>query len=239
MQSSHRTSLKPLTDHYIQVDILARLAKGGTTIRFTDLKDPGIENSHFMYHANKLLDRGLIQKVEPKGFELTAKGAEWINFVGLQDMHPQMTPRLLIQLVIRNSKNEILFSRRKGKLGELLNEYMLPGGLYKYGVSAPDNALSILAKFGIDANQSNLEFITIAETLAINPSGNQYHSLAWIYSLNLVVADDLQGEELYDVIWASEDQVLTSKEFEQAEFLREFLKRFSEGKISANETFAL
>ncbi len=230
--------LQNLTDHYIQVDILAHLARTESAVRFTDLKDPGIENSLFMYHANKLLDRGLITKSDGEGFSLTPKGASWINFIGFKHLQPQLSPRLLVQFIITNDSDDVLLSRRTGSMGKLLNEYMLPGGLYKYGKSANENARTQLSSFIQNMDDSLLELITIAETIEKNQTGQLYHSIAYIYQVQfsgIPASDDPQ----YELTWFKQSELtIPDTRPTNSYFISELFTRLESG-IQSNELFIL
>lgn len=221
--------LKNLTDHYIQIDILAKLAQSESAIRFTDLKDSGIENSLFMYHANKLIDRGLITKSEGEGFSLTPKGASWINFVGYKHLQPQLSPRLLVQFLITNDSDEVLLSRRTGSMGTLLNEYMLPGGLYKYGKSADENARIQLKSFIELTDDTQLDLLTTAEEIHTNHTGEIYHSISNIYSVQfsgVPVSDDPQ----YELVWFEKSQLTAgSNQLANSHFIPELFTRLKNG----------
>lgn len=235
---SDASLLKNLTDHYIQVDILARLAKADESVRFTDLKDPGIENSLFMYHANKLLDRGLIIKNEGSGFSLTPKGGSWINFIGYKNLQPQVSPRLLVQFLITNNADEVLLSRRAGSIGKLLNEYMLPGGLYKYGKSADDNARTQLANFLKSTDDASLDLLTIAETIHVTQTDEVHHSISYIYRVEWageVESDDPQ----YELTWFKRANLIaTNDQLIHSRFIPELFTRLDNG-LKPNELFRL
>ncbi len=235
--SSDQT-LKNLTDHYIQIDILAKLAGSDSPVRFTDLKDAGIENSLFMYHANKLLSRGLITKNEDTGFELTARGASWINFIGFKNLQPQISPRLVVQFIITNDKDEVLLSKRTGSMGKLLNEYMLPGGLYKYGESADENARTQLRSFIETTKDTLVELLTIAETIQTEQTEGAYHSIGYIYQVqfNGVPASD---DPQYELEWFKQSELTSSdNRLSNSHFIPELFTRLTNG-LQPNELFIL
>lgn len=229
--------LKNLTDHYIQVDILAHLAKVESPVRFTDLKDPGIENSLFMYHANKLLDRGLITKIDGEGFSLTEQGASWINFIGFKHLQPQLSPRLLVQFVITNDNNEVLLSRRTGSMAKILNEYMLPGGLYKYGFSGYENARNQLKSFIADSTPE-IQLLTIAEAIQKNDADESYHSIAYIYGVEyngVPISDDPQ----YELVWFKNAELVASNpKLARSRFITELFSRGLD-TLQSNELFTI
>jgi hypothetical protein len=96
-------------DHYLQDALLSRLSGSDRSLRFSELKDDGIENSLFMYHANKLIVRGAIIKDED-GFRLRANGARWINSVEPDMVRAQSTVKPLIQLVVRSRDGYLLLN---------------------------------------------------------------------------------------------------------------------------------
>lgn len=227
--------IKALTDHYIQLEILAKLAKSEGPVRFTDLKDPAIENSLFMYHANKLLKRELLEKSD-SGFALTSKGADWLNFVGEGSLLPQRSPRLLVQLLIINSDDEVLLSRRTGSMKRLLNEYTLPGGLYKYGETLEQNLARVAEHYDCVADDFNLA--TIAETIASVDHG-LYHSIAYVFEARANVDIRLPLNDSYEYAHRSTADVAKGGGlFVHPGFLQEFMQRHEAG-LQDHELFQI
>jgi hypothetical protein len=130
-------------DHFLQADILNKLAAAEGPIRFSDLKQDGIENSLFMYHTNKLIGRGLVDKTDT-GFTLTLKGVRWVNYSGTLHDFSITTPRPLVQFIIQDGADNTLLAIRRGQLRKQLNDYLLPGNVYQYGLTLEENASAIL-----------------------------------------------------------------------------------------------
>jgi hypothetical protein len=194
---------KQLVDHFLQAEILKRLITSDGPIRFSDLKDEGIENSLFMYHANKLIDRGLITKTN-EGFALTTKGARWSNHSGvLLDFHVD-TPRTLVQFVIHGPNETILVVSRIGQFKKLLNDYMLPGDIYHYGSTLKENALVHLQKlFG--AQDFNPELLTVADFIYRYKDGFTHHVISHILTVTIKDPNTLEKLDGYIMDWVPLD----------------------------------
>ncbi|HMT19060.1 MAG TPA: hypothetical protein PKD20_01940 [Candidatus Saccharibacteria bacterium] len=177
---SHELASSPV-DHYIQSEIVSQLYKT-TELSFSVLKAGDIENSLFMYHMKKLIDRGVVQKTED-GFKLTTKGIRWVNFVGPSTLQPKPLPRLLINFILTDSdKKQILLSRRKGPASKVLNEYLLPGGLYPYGLTKLDAAKHVLAELKLPEDLE-LTYQSLVEKVTHESADSfTHHSLSLIYS---------------------------------------------------------
>lgn len=173
--------IKPYIDHYIQAQILQELSTSENAIRFSDLKEPGMDNSLFMYHANKLQDRGLLEKVE-SGFQLTPKGARWINHSDNGLFSQALLPRSLIQFVI-NKDQKILLGKRIGSMKKYLNEYLLPGGLHIYGKTANESAEIIISKI-LKNDNPDIKLVSFAEYIIEYPDYT-HHSLAHIFKVEV------------------------------------------------------
>lgn len=60
-------------DHHIQADIFAKL-RASDWLRYSQLKDPLLESSQFVYHLNELVRRGLIEKFDRGKYRLSKEG---------------------------------------------------------------------------------------------------------------------------------------------------------------------
>lgn len=228
---SEKFLTNPYIDHYIQAQIVQELSNAENPIRFSNLKDPGIENSLFMYHANKLIDRGLLEKVED-GFQLTVKGARWSNHVNDQLLSPELLPRPLIQFIITNQDN-ILLGMRIGSMKKYLNKYLLPGGLHIYGKTADQSAEEIIKKV-IKNENINLSLISFAEYIIKYPDYT-HHSLAHIFRVEVdnPVANDQSG---YHSQWVKISDInKNNAEFKDDNLLLEVIQRIP--IISNREVF--
>jgi len=166
-------------DHYLQTAILGQLAKTDHPLRFSEIKEDGIENSLFMYHMNKLIRRGIVEKTNDQRFSLTPKGAHWINFTGLGSA-TTLLPRPLVQLVIRSGKH-LLLAKRTGQMSTLLNTYMLPGTVHEYGQTAETVATSYFAT-RFPARNPPLSYLTFVEVI-IHDEIFIHHTLSSLFML--------------------------------------------------------
>jgi hypothetical protein len=190
-------------DHFLQAEIMRKLASAEGPVRFSGLKEDGIENSLFMYHANKLIDRGLISKLS-QGFSLTVKGARWANFVDLDNMG-RVLPRPLVQLIIRNNAGALLIATRKGQFKELLNAVMLPGGLHTYGMPADEVAAEIVERlFG---SHTKPTFLSVVEAIHTSDDDFVYHTVSHLFEVQLDQPALPARKELFTYSWLPLDEV--------------------------------
>lgn len=226
-------------DHFIQAEIVSRLATAEHAVRFSELKEDGIENSLFMYHTNKLITRGLVQKSDD-GFSLTIKGARWANYTGVFQGSISVTPRLLVQFVIKNSEGQILLSMRQGKLRQLLNDYLLPGSIYQYGIPLEENVRLILKDFFGDAFMSKASQLTTADVIHEFEDGFVHHAISYIFTINLPKGSSptVKPYPLFDLIWVSLDAIkIDNPQFEKSTFLPMFFERAP--SLKSHETFVI
>jgi ADP-ribose pyrophosphatase YjhB (NUDIX family) len=225
-------------DHYLQSAILSRLSEADRSLRFSELKDDGIENSLFMYHANKLIARGAVTK-DDTGFRLTPTGARWVNSVGRDMARAQPVVKTLIQLVVRDDNGHILLSTRKGQLNELLNDYMLPGGLHKNGTSADENALRI-AKSLFRDEHTVPRFLSLVESINSYADGFIYHSLSHVYTLTVPSATSITKDDRFDFEWLSLTDIrMDNPLFDKSRFVPLFIEKLQSGTLQPREVIKI
>lgn len=225
---------KIFVDHYLQAIILTRLSSFDRAMRFSELKEDGVDNSLFMYHANKLIARKAIIKND-EGFHLTAAGARWINSTGLDMKYIQSTAKPLIQFVVRDKNNNLLLSTRKGQLKKLLNDYMLPGGLHKSGMSADDNAKRIARSIFGD-NSLSPEFLSIVESINTYSDGFIYHSLSHVYTLRREMTDHISDDDRFAFEWVPIEEIRTGNPlFAKSIFLPQFIEKLQNKQLATRE----
>lgn len=225
---------KQLVDHHLQAEILKRLSCADTSLRFSKLKEAGIENSLFMYHANKLIDRELIAKTD-NGFELTTKGARWSNHAGLLTNFHAETPRPLIQFIIEGPNDTILVVSRVGHIKELLNAYMLPGDIYHYGLSLDENAFEYLRKlFGNQKFEPKL--ITIADFIQRYDDGFTHHVISHIFKVIIEDSSSLNKLDGYNIDWVPKEIItVNNKAYSMSPFLPMIIEK--RNSLLPHETF--
>lgn len=228
---------RPL-DHFLQAEIISKLTASLRPLRFSEIKDKGIENSLFMYHANKLIDRGLIQKDED-GFKLTAKGARWSNYVDSSlDLTP-ITPRPLIQFIIEDGFGNVLMAKRKGSLQEHLNEYLLPGNVYRHGSPLEENAHQIIAEIFEESYEYEPKLITIADVIHAASDGFISHVICHIFSVitNSEKTSALD-HPLFTTEWITKSSIAhDSLKYRQSEFIPSLFARLP--SVTSHETFLI
>lgn len=233
-----KSSLYKPVDHFLQAQIISRLATSAQPIRFSDLKENGIENSLFMYHANKLIARGLIQK-QDNGFSLTTKGARWVNYVDSSlDLSP-LTPRPLIQFIIEDTAQNVLLGVRKGSLREHLNDYLLPGNMYYHGLPLGDAMSRILAElFGID-NTLKADHVTTADIIHTANDGFVTHVICYLFCVT-TDSEKTQSLEhpLFTTEWTPRASVTRDNPmYQRSEFIPLLFERLP--AITPHETFLI
>lgn len=211
-------------DHFLQAQIMQQLVASENPIRFSELKEDGIENSLFMYHVNKLIDRGLIEKHQG-GFRLTTKGARWVNYAGPNLLKKELTPRPLVQCTIL-SDNSILVAKRTGSLKNYLNEYMLPGGLHHAGRSAKENIRIVVDNL---FNREMLEpsFVSIAESMIEYEDGFVHHTISHIFELTLPEQYAAINTDQFEYNWMDLSKITkTNPEFKNSQIVPAIIEKW-------------
>lgn len=184
----------PFNDHHLQDKIVAALVDGKK--RFSDLVPEGLENSMFMYHMNKLLKKGIVQK-DSDLYSLTQVGAKRYNArFRLRD--PLELPTLLVQYLVINDE-KVLMSHRITALSENLNEYMLPGGNHFFLSSSRASAIQNAKLRGLEAGEFLFSIETIAKPM-------QFHGVIDVYGATLKAG--LQMKQEYEQLWLPIETVL-------------------------------
>lgn len=225
-------------DHYLQTAILLRLSDADRPLRFSELKEDGIENSLFMYHANKLIARHAIDKDE-NGFRLTADGARWINSIEQNMKNIQTTVKPLVQLVVRDGKGNLLVSGRKGQLKKLLNDFMLPGGLHKVGKSADENAAAVMAKIFKDP-PSAIHFLTVVESINTYSDGFTYHSISHVYTVDIDVHPQTIEDDRFEFKWMPISEINAKNTlFASSLFMPKFVEKLQNNTLRSREVIRI
>lgn len=233
-----KDSLYKPVDHFLQAEIISRLAKSDGPVRFSELKDAGIENSLFMYHANKLIKRGLIQK-ERRGFSLTMKGARWANYVDTSYNLTPLTPRPLVQFIIEDTAQNVLLGVRRGSLKQHLNDYLLPGNIYRHGLPLADNVTLILKELFRGDCTLAIEPVTIADVIHTADDGFVSHVICYILRVktNSEKTQPL-GHPLFTTEWVPASGINRENPlYERSEFLPLLFERLP--SIASHEAFLI
>jgi len=218
-----------LIDHYIQADILRALYTESEPLSFTQLKAYGMENSLFMYHMNKLIDRGVVEKAEGSGFRLTVKGTVWVNDMGEDSIQPEMRPKMLVNFIVTTpTKMRFLLSRRKGIPAEHMNEYLFPGGLIEFGVAMDVSAKNLLKKHSLDT--AELVYLGVQE-LVRHSDEFVYHSVNVMYELILPDEVIMKANARYDYVWCDVQDVLSFSD--DSPFVGDFVCRYLAGEATS------
>lgn len=226
---------KNYVDHYLQLGILEQLTHSEMPVKFSDLKSDDLENSLFMYHMNKLIQRGVVEKRGNEGFALTPKGADWINTTGITSLDTKPLPRPLVQLVIRHN-SKLLISIRRGQIGEHLNKHLLPGGLHKYGLSADETARQLLKKFFPDATVVEPMFVSVAEMI-VHKDEIVHHAISHIFSVNLPEETRPVNDPLFDFMWIDLTTIAANEEYQKEEILQQIVEKLSADTLQQRELF--
>lgn len=152
-------------DHHLQQAIIELLKQSSEPVRYTDLKDPAIENSLFSHHLNKLLTRGMVQKIDD-GYSLTVEGARWLNDNG-SSIKSSEAPRIAVALVIQDEAGNYLIGQRTGQMKATINDYITPSVRYSNDEDLPEQVQRAITKFipeGCVIEQKDNGFVQLRAT---------------------------------------------------------------------------
>ena len=82
-------------------------------MRYTDLKDPAMESSLFMYHLRELIKQKLVEKTEDGKYQLTGKGAELAQLYSSEVGNIRLGPLTYSLIFLRSKNGRWLVARRK------------------------------------------------------------------------------------------------------------------------------
>lgn len=101
--------------HEAQTSILRELLfllAGG----FAELQKPtGLTSDHFTFHINRLMELGMVERVERGRYRLTAQGKEYANRLDTDNNTVERQPKTAVMLSIErqhNGRQEFLFQER-------------------------------------------------------------------------------------------------------------------------------
>lgn len=218
-------------DHHIQAHVLQVLFRDGGVVAFSDLKPDDVQNSLFMYHVHKLEARGLVERIN-EGFSITPGGARWVNYVSPGKLKPRLTPRVLIKfLIFSPDKKKLVISKRRSAAAEHLNQYLLPSGLQKYGVSFREASEGIIES--LTGERPVLKDLGIHETIYRYSDGYVHHSISPFYEATLSEGE-FPEDEHYELEWVNVTDVLAGK-YDPS--LTEILNLYNAGENLFGRTF--
>lgn len=218
-------------DHHIQAHVLQVLFRDGGVVAFSDLKPDDVQNSLFMYHVHKLEVRGLVERID-EGFSITPSGARWVNYVSPGKLKPRLTPRVLIKfLLFSPDRTKLVISKRRSAAAEHLNQYLLPSGLQKYGVSFKDSSEAIIES--LTGEKPVLKDLGIHETIFRYSDGYVHHSISPFYEAT-IETDVFPKDEHYELEWVAVGDVLAGK-YDPS--LTEILTLYNNGENLFSRTF--
>ncbi|HEU5004531.1 MAG TPA: NUDIX domain-containing protein [Candidatus Saccharimonadales bacterium] len=126
---------RPL-EHHIQRSIIVRLSLA-ETLRFSDLKPASLENNHFMYHLNRLIKDGLVEKRDNL-YALAPAGLTYVDLLSYKNRRPRHQPKLIAILVVQNKNGDYLLAQRH--VQPYYGYAMLPSGKQHFGESPFEHA---------------------------------------------------------------------------------------------------
>ncbi len=114
---------------WIQNQILDKLIRS-KTVRYKDLRPLDVEGNLFMYHLKGLITEKLVEKSEG-GYQLSARGLEYVRTVSLDTGKVRTQPQILNAVVAIDDQGRYLMYRwnRQPNLGKV----SLPHGMMHVG----------------------------------------------------------------------------------------------------------
>jgi 8-oxo-dGTP pyrophosphatase MutT (NUDIX family)/predicted transcriptional regulator len=108
--------MKEINIHPIQASIL-KVLSFKETARFSEMNTTAVANDHFTFHVKRLVELGIVEKVEDKLYKLTNRGKEFANHLDLsgEDIQYEKQAKLIVAIVgIRTTgeQREFLMQQR-------------------------------------------------------------------------------------------------------------------------------
>lgn len=127
--------------------------------------------------------------------------------------------------VIVNSKQKILLIKRA--INPCKGYWALPGGYLDWDETAAQAASrEVMEETGLAVPSNDLHFLHIMSDPTRDPDGRQNVELAFWARVEGVAADQLSGEEVFDIQWWSLDQ-LPELAFDHSETIRHYRQQQS------------
>lgn len=101
-----------VTIHTAQVSILRELLFVPSASYATLQKPTGFTSDHFQFHINRLLELGLVEKVQRGEYRLSAKGKEYANKLDTDNNTVERQPKIAVILGIENTDGRWLCQER-------------------------------------------------------------------------------------------------------------------------------
>jgi 8-oxo-dGTP pyrophosphatase MutT (NUDIX family) len=119
-----------IVEHHIQLEILRKLSLAAS-LRFSELKPDGMESNIFMYHLNKLMKGGYVQK-KNGAYQLGIHGLRYAdNIISSTQFRPALHPKPLVVIVLSNAAGQLLMVRRHTQ--PYIDTYMFLSGKQHFG----------------------------------------------------------------------------------------------------------
>jgi len=100
--------------------------------RYAELKPHGIESNKFVYHLNRVMKDGLVNKSGP-GYFLTAPGKRYVGRLSLKSFLPRLQPIIVTTIIARDDEGSHLLM--KSKRQPFLGKVSFPYGKIHFGES--------------------------------------------------------------------------------------------------------
>ncbi len=114
--------------HHIQADIFAKL-RYSETLRYKDLKQPGLEPSQFTYHLKELMKQKLVEKNEQGAYQLASAGVELAQHFSSTWKNLKEAP-LSYTLIFLRTTDKRWFVVRRGKHPHINKYACISGKIY-------------------------------------------------------------------------------------------------------------
>lgn len=76
--------------------------------RFRDMRPSRVDSNLYNYHLKLLQKRGLVEKVEGKGYRLSATGMQYVDYVSVEQFETRRQPKLITKLYIHDGDGNIV-----------------------------------------------------------------------------------------------------------------------------------
>lgn len=188
--------------HAIQSHILKELTLRSRA-RNRELKPPGIESNHFVYHLKLLRSDGLIEK-SGNSYSLTATGKRYVGKLSLKSLKPRIQPKIVTVLIVQDSKGRYIFmnSKRQPFFGKI----SFPYGKIHLGEVLHDAAQRELReKTGLDAMVTHCgdAYLTVHDEGAVIS-----HMFCHVFYGTGPVGTLTSESKTHSVFWARPEEIL-------------------------------
>lgn len=168
--------------HHIQKYILKTLSYTKWA-RFRDMRPKSVDSNLYNYHLKILINGGMVEKVNGKGYRLSPDGLRFADHVSIENFEPRWQPKILTKAVSINDKNEILLWPKYKQ--PFIGLWSLPSGKMHYDDESATQAVLREISYISDKIPRKITSSGVVEYRVFINRQLVTHTIAHIFTVNI------------------------------------------------------